>query len=203
MPCSRPRRGPFLNDFLPFQQTISRYGMYNSLSQTLLKICAPGVPDFYQGAELWNFSLVDPDNRRPVDYGTRVRVLKEIKNQEAEAGPFELARKLMMDKESGAIKQYLIYKALNYRKANRRYSRAVNISLWTRGRKGAARLRLCAKNGKFHRIGGSAEVSHQTHQRPEDFPFGIGAWENTGCSYHSRRKGRASGIFLPQSGLRP
>jgi (1->4)-alpha-D-glucan 1-alpha-D-glucosylmutase len=54
----------FINDFNIFQKMISGFGMYNSLSQTLLKIASPGVPDFYQGTELWDFSLVDPDNRR-------------------------------------------------------------------------------------------------------------------------------------------
>ena len=59
---------PFLNLFLPFQKQVARHGVLNSLSATLLKIMSPGVPDIYQGSELWNFSLVDPDNRRAVDY---------------------------------------------------------------------------------------------------------------------------------------
>ena len=110
---------PFLNDFRPFQQTISHYGLYNSLSQTLLKICAPGVPDFYQGSELYDLSLVDPDNRRPVDYGKRVAMLAELKRKEAAMPGADLARELSRKKDDGLIKQYLISKALNYRKANR------------------------------------------------------------------------------------
>ncbi|HSA77516.1 MAG TPA: malto-oligosyltrehalose synthase, partial [Nitrospirota bacterium] len=110
---------PFLNDFQPFQQTISRYGLYNSLSQTLLKICAPGVPDFYQGSELYDFSLVDPDNRRPVDYEKRVTVLAELKRKETAMTGADLARELSRKMDEGSIKQYLISKALNYRKANR------------------------------------------------------------------------------------
>lgn len=70
----------FLKEFLPFQRKVAFYGIFNSLAQTLLKIMAPGVPDFYQGAELWDLSLVDPDNRRPVDFGERNRFLAEIKN---------------------------------------------------------------------------------------------------------------------------
>ncbi len=50
----------FLTDFLPFQRRIARLGMFNSLSQTLIKLTAPGVPDIYQGCECWDFSLVDP-----------------------------------------------------------------------------------------------------------------------------------------------
>jgi len=64
----RPAPGNrFLEDFVLFHEPVARLGMVNSLAQTLIKIAAPGVPDFYQGAELWDFSLVDPDNRRPVD----------------------------------------------------------------------------------------------------------------------------------------
>ena len=62
------RSGPFLQDFRAFQRRVSHLGLFNSLSQTLLKLASPGVPDTYQGTELWDFSLVDPDNRRPVDY---------------------------------------------------------------------------------------------------------------------------------------
>ena len=61
----------FRDDFLDFQGRVARYGIYNSLAQLTVKIGAPGVPDFYQGTELWDFSLVDPDNRRPVDYERR------------------------------------------------------------------------------------------------------------------------------------
>jgi (1->4)-alpha-D-glucan 1-alpha-D-glucosylmutase len=69
----------FLDSFLPFQQRISEYGKYNSLSQAFVKLTCPGVPDVYQGTELWSLSLVDPDNRRPVDYTCRKQYLKEIK----------------------------------------------------------------------------------------------------------------------------
>jgi (1->4)-alpha-D-glucan 1-alpha-D-glucosylmutase len=109
----------FLNDFLAFQKKISHYGMFNSLSQTLLKITAPGVPDFYQGTEIWNFSLVDPDNRRPVDYKVRMEMLEELKRRESEISLAELARDLIANKGNGLIKLYLTYKALNYRKENR------------------------------------------------------------------------------------
>lgn len=71
---------PFLNDLERFVQGITEPGWINSLAQTLLKITSPGVPDFYQGAELWDFSLVDPDNRRPVDYETRRRLLSELRD---------------------------------------------------------------------------------------------------------------------------
>ncbi|WP_448206338.1 malto-oligosyltrehalose synthase [Azospirillum sp. sgz302134] len=72
------RSNAFFDAFLPFQAQLARIGMVNGLSQTLLKLTAPGVPDVYQGCELWNFSLVDPDNRRPVDYAARRALLDEV-----------------------------------------------------------------------------------------------------------------------------
>jgi (1->4)-alpha-D-glucan 1-alpha-D-glucosylmutase len=72
------RSGAFLGAFLPFQERVARLGLRNSLVQTALKLTLPGMPDIYQGAELWDLSLVDPDNRRPVDYEQRRRLLAEV-----------------------------------------------------------------------------------------------------------------------------
>ncbi len=66
----------FIAEFLPFVKKIAHCGMFNSLGQTLLKMAAPGVPDIYQGTELWDLSFVDPDNRRPVDYAERRQLLE-------------------------------------------------------------------------------------------------------------------------------
>lgn len=106
----------FLSDFLPFQKKISTYGYYNSLSQTLLKITSPGVPDFYQGTELWNFRLVDPDNRGVVDYRICESLLDEITKKKKELPLHKYARELTINMESGMIKLFLTYKALNFRK---------------------------------------------------------------------------------------
>lgn len=108
----------FLEDFLPSQRLISFYGAFNSLSQTLLKIAAPGLPDIYQGCELWDFSLVDPDNRRPVDFALRTRLLEEIKRGFA-ADPGALLRGLTEDLPSGRIKLFLTWRALAARAAMR------------------------------------------------------------------------------------
>ncbi|PGH56593.1 malto-oligosyltrehalose synthase [Azospirillum palustre] len=72
------RRNAFLESFLPFQASLARIGMVNGLSQALLKLTSPGVPDIYQGCELWNLSLVDPDNRLPVDYDACRTLLEEV-----------------------------------------------------------------------------------------------------------------------------
>jgi (1->4)-alpha-D-glucan 1-alpha-D-glucosylmutase len=110
----------FLDDFRTFQRRISHYGLFNALSQTLLKIAAPGVPDTYQGAELWDFSLVDPDNRRPVDYARRARILQELQTSMAAAGDHRLAlaQELLTSKEDHRIKLYVSSLALNCRCAH-------------------------------------------------------------------------------------
>ena len=105
----------FLNDFLPFAQKIAFHGMLNSLSQTVLKIAAPGVPDFYQGTELWDLHFVDPDNRRPVDFELRSRILREIKRREKEDRG-GLLRELLERWSDGRVKLYTIYKGLNLRR---------------------------------------------------------------------------------------
>ncbi len=73
-----PRLGDTGAEFLPFEEHIARLGMENSLAQTVLKLTMPGVPDIYQGSELWDLSLVDPDNRRPVDYALRLKMLDDL-----------------------------------------------------------------------------------------------------------------------------
>jgi (1->4)-alpha-D-glucan 1-alpha-D-glucosylmutase len=110
--------GAFLDDFRAFQRRVSHYGMFNSLSQTLLRVTAPGVPDTYQGTELWDYSLTDPDNRRPVDYASRQRVLRELQAAVARArGDLrELARALVADKEDGRVKLFVTWRSLRCRR---------------------------------------------------------------------------------------
>ncbi len=106
----------FLKSFAEFQSMVARVGMFNSLSQTLLKLAAPGVPDLYQGAEIWDFSLVDPDNRRQVDYRLRRELLASLKTDEH--GKAALVEELLARPEDGRIKLYLIREALRFRRAN-------------------------------------------------------------------------------------
>jgi len=111
----------FLDDFGRFARRISFFGRFNSLAQTLLKIASPGVPDFYQGAELWDLNLVDPDNRRPVDYAIRQKLLSALKHNFADAGDAgdDFFPTLLRDEEPGAMKLFLIWRALNFRGTQR------------------------------------------------------------------------------------
>jgi (1->4)-alpha-D-glucan 1-alpha-D-glucosylmutase len=105
----------FPGDFARFHRQIAVAGMLNSLSQTLLKICSPGVPDFYQGTELWDDNLVDPDNRRPVDFAPRRATLEQISRWPA-AERRTLVDHMLSDSKTGKIKLYLIWCALNFRR---------------------------------------------------------------------------------------
>jgi (1->4)-alpha-D-glucan 1-alpha-D-glucosylmutase len=108
----------FLADFREFQEKIAFHGALNSLTQTLLKMTSPGVPDFYQGTMVWDFSLVDPDNRRPVDFLARLRLLEGLEQEAAADRPGLLSR-LLDDWRSGAIKMYTIAAGLRSRNENR------------------------------------------------------------------------------------
>lgn len=110
---------PFVNDFLTFQRHTARVGVVNSLSQTILKLASPGVADVYQGCELWDFSMVDPDNRRPVDYDARARMIQEWDAGIASGRPAaELAAESFAGFESGQVKLHVVRTVLNHRRQN-------------------------------------------------------------------------------------
>jgi (1->4)-alpha-D-glucan 1-alpha-D-glucosylmutase len=98
----------FLPNFLPVVEEVARLGAVNSLTQTLLKLTSPGVPDIYQGNETWDFSLVDPDNRRPVDYARRRKALEEM----GQVGVEEL----LQNWPDGRIKMFLTQSVLRFRR---------------------------------------------------------------------------------------
>jgi (1->4)-alpha-D-glucan 1-alpha-D-glucosylmutase len=101
----------FLGAFLPFQERVARLGVENSLFQTVLKLTVPGVPDIYQGAELWDLSMVDPDNRRPVDYDIRTRLLDKLHS--GVVSPSEL----FSCWKDGAVKLFVTSTLLRFRTA--------------------------------------------------------------------------------------
>ncbi|MGA7614470.1 MAG: malto-oligosyltrehalose synthase [Thermoanaerobaculia bacterium] len=104
----------FRRDLASLHRKVAFFGFLNSLSQVALKIGSPGSPDFYQGTELWDFSLVDPDNRRPVDYAARKRILGSIRRGSKDRSA--LAGRLLRNWKNGAIKMYVTQRGLEIRK---------------------------------------------------------------------------------------
>ncbi len=109
-------QNPFFADLLPFQAEVACLGMLNSLSQTAIKLTCPGVPDVYQGQEMWDLSLVDPDNRRPVDYELRRTLAREMEERAEGSSRRELARELVENWRDGRAKLYLTRVALHLRR---------------------------------------------------------------------------------------
>ncbi|MBM4068288.1 MAG: malto-oligosyltrehalose synthase [Planctomycetes bacterium] len=109
----------FLEELRAFEQHLAYFGYINALSQVLLKLTSPGVPDFYQGSELWDFNLVDPDNRRPVDFARRRSYLRELRERVNESGGDlrPLAADLLATISDGKIKLYVIERVLGFRAA--------------------------------------------------------------------------------------
>jgi len=108
----------FLEDFLPFQKQVAFWGMLNALSQTILKLTVPGVPDIYQGTELWDFSLVDPDNRRPVNYKNRLSMLQNLVPVLSGTISENDISKLLSSYSDGQVKLFVTAACLNYRQKN-------------------------------------------------------------------------------------
>jgi (1->4)-alpha-D-glucan 1-alpha-D-glucosylmutase len=109
-----PSDGAFIEDFLQLQTKVAFFGIFNSLSQTVLKMGSPGVADVYQGNELWDFSLVDPDNRRAVDYDLRRDYLRGLVEQSHD--PLKLVKELLDTREDGRIKMYISHRLLCLRR---------------------------------------------------------------------------------------
>jgi (1->4)-alpha-D-glucan 1-alpha-D-glucosylmutase len=101
----------FLKDFLRLQEKLAYFGALSSVSQLILKIASPGVPDFYRGTDVWDLSLADPDNRRPVDFAARAEMLRTLKEH---SDPAEL----LTNWRDGRMKLYITWKALQFRRSH-------------------------------------------------------------------------------------
>jgi (1->4)-alpha-D-glucan 1-alpha-D-glucosylmutase len=110
--------GEFLDSFLPFVEVVAAFGVFYSLSQCLLKMTSPGIPDFYQGSELWDLTMVDPDNRRTVDFKKRVSIIRDIE-KESQVSNYSFFKYLLKDHSCGMSKLFLIRRVLEFRKTNR------------------------------------------------------------------------------------
>ncbi len=176
------QKNPFLEDFYGLQKKVAYFGMINSLSQTLLKMTSPGSPDFYQGTEIWDLSLVDPDNRRPVNFDIRKRLLEALKEKMAICGPDRtgFARELMLEWTDGSIKLYVIFLSLNYRKENSKlFMDGAYIPLWGDG---ILKDHVCAFARQREEKAVLVIVPRfltQLNQGAEGNPFGHPAWRDS------------------------
>nr|MDQ2659757.1 malto-oligosyltrehalose synthase [Verrucomicrobiota bacterium] len=107
---ARGAKNRFVPAFIPLARELAQLGAINSLSQLILKLTAPGVPDLYQGNEVWDFSLVDPDNRRPVDYAQRREMLRALAGCTPEG--------LLQNWPDGRIKLFVTQRLLHFRRAH-------------------------------------------------------------------------------------
>ncbi|HEX8754702.1 MAG TPA: hypothetical protein VF745_00070, partial [Steroidobacteraceae bacterium] len=198
----------FLADFCAFNRRIVRFGLLNGLSQTLLKLTAPGVPDIYQGNESWQFSLVDPDNRRPVDYEAHQRVLQALAGEPAGDS---LARKLAEDIADPRCKAFLHLKSLQLRRRDPDlFEQGEYLPLKVTGRRAAhlcafarrleERLAVVLAPRLYLKLMSAASATDEGRLRP---PLGAEVWLDTSVQLPSRLdsalRGVLDGAEIPQA----
>jgi (1->4)-alpha-D-glucan 1-alpha-D-glucosylmutase len=172
----------FLDDFRAFRRRVAAYGLYNSLSQTLLKFASPGAPDTYQGTELWDFSLVDPDNRRPVDYERRHRMLRELRAAADTAGDDRrgLARDLVGTMADGRIKLYVTHRSLAARRDHPGlFSAGDYLPLAAEGPKAAHVFAFARRAGEAAAVIAVPRRVAGLAPDPARSPLGAEAWPDT------------------------
>ena len=168
----------FLSDVVAVQRRLRRFGLFNGLSQLVCKLTAPGVPDIYQGNELWDFSLVDPDNRRPVDYDKRRAMLAQL-SRSPQPAPAQ-AREMVEHIGDGRCKLYLTWKILQFRREHEElFRRGDYVPLRVTGEHAA---NLCAF-GRRHGGGLLVTVAPRLYRRllgeRELPPLGAEVWGDT------------------------
>lgn len=176
------RKNRFLADLQAFQRRVAFFGRWNSLSQVLLKLACPGVPDFYQGTELWDLSLVDPDNRRPVDYPERRAILAELKQRvdSSVRDLVPLARELLETSWDGRLKLYLMWRTLQFRRqAPLIFSGGSYVPLEGRGEKKAHLLAFARTFGEDSIVVGVPRLVVGLLGGKEEPPLGETAWKDT------------------------
>ncbi|HPN55490.1 MAG TPA: malto-oligosyltrehalose synthase [Candidatus Omnitrophota bacterium] len=170
---------PFWPDFLEFQRRIAHYGVFNSLSQCLLKMTCPGIPDFYQGSELWDLWLVDPDNRRDVDFDRREAFLREIEQEAGVRGREAVSRDLLFESSTGKIKLWMIWTVLKERGRRRAvFEQGEYLPLSSAGHHADSVIAFArVLDGAW-----SVTVAPRFLTRvcgPDSMPLGEQAWQNT------------------------
>ncbi|MDB6088528.1 MAG: bifunctional 4-alpha-glucanotransferase/malto-oligosyltrehalose synthase [Gammaproteobacteria bacterium] len=170
----------FLADFSALQRRLTRFGLFNSLSQILCELTAPGVPDIYQGNDIWDFSLVDPDNRRPVDYEKRGRMLAQLQELDTLPSQPQRLRSLLENINDGRCKLLLTWKALQFRRSHRElFRRGEYLPLRVTGEHAS---NICAFARRYERelaIAIAPRLYLRLLGERDQLPLGADIWENT------------------------
>ena len=173
---------PFREAFLPFQRRVAVHGAVNSLAQTVLKIAVPGIADFYQGGELWDLSLVDPDNRRPVDLDARTALLRELNSRiDAETPHLEdLCAELLAHWADGRVKLYVTYRGLGLRRERAQvFRRGAYQPLTASGERAAHVVALARGQGSDVVVTVVPRLSARLTDFAGRFPLGQEVWGDT------------------------
>ena len=178
----------FLKDFGRLQKKIAYFGALSSLSQLILKIMSPGVPDLYRGTELWDLSLADPDNRRPVDFSARQKIFDEVKNETK-------LPNLLKRYSDGRLKMFVTWKALQFRRTH--------SDLFTQGEyiplrvKGAQSNHVIAFGQYLHKSWCIVAVPRlfASLTRAGSAPIGEKIWADTQIELPPGMPGRARNVF--------
>ncbi len=174
------RRNPFLVDFRAFHERVAEIGMLNGLAQTTLKLTAPGVPDIYQGCELWDFNLVDPDNRRPVDFELRSRALAGLKKKFGDEGRRE-APELLEHWQDGMLKMFVVWRLLNLRRRHcELFVDGIYMPLETTGIRADHLCCFLRQHGNRLLFVGVPRCTARLVRPPDWLPLGEDAWGDTG-----------------------
>lgn len=172
----------FCDSFVPFQSDLAYFGMLNSLSQTVITLTAPGVPDIYQGTELWDFSLVDPDNRRPVDYQTRREQLQELARAffPGKQCSDRQLQSITQNMEDGRIKLHTITSVLRLRaRLPQLFSRGEYLPLTVTGEKSKHVVAFARRLGNQLLVVAVPRLCSQLMEYKAGLPVGREAWQQT------------------------
>jgi (1->4)-alpha-D-glucan 1-alpha-D-glucosylmutase len=181
-PAPREKDRRFIRDLNRFVARIARPGLWNALSRTIIQLTSPGVPDLYQGDELWNFVLVDPDNRRPVDFATRWRLLSKVETgfEDDAADRRRFLRGLVACPEDGRIKLHLTRAALQARlREPHLFLESDYTPLEARGSKADHLIAFIRRAGRRVAIVAAPRLPLQLVGDPSHPPVGRSVWEET------------------------
>ena len=200
-----PHGKRFLRYFLPFQRRIAAAGAVNSLAQLVLKTASPGVSDFYQGTELWDLDLVDPDNRRPVDYARRSALLQNVwPLLEGNCDPTFWKRSLtamLSNWPSGELKLFCTAVALNLRRrSNQLFLYGDYIPLAALGERKEHVVAFGRQSGRDLAIAIVPRLTARFCTVTRPFPVGEACWKNTAVALPpAMRQRRYRNLFTGES----